>query len=74
MVDTTTNYKLQWDSCRSAQSSAQWIADTLGVDFFAVEHRTWWGKKWRIGVLPTPPPEPPEEEYPESKRPELPRT
>ena len=74
IVDTTTNAQLAWDTCQNAQSSAQWMADTELGEGLVVEHRSWWGRKWRVKIEPhsvveEPEPEPePEQEDP---RPEM---
>lgn len=52
VVDTTTNAKVDWDSCQNAQSSAQWMADTQFGEGLAVEHRNWFGKKWMVKIIP----------------------
>ena len=58
LADTNMPHASMWTSwygCENVTSAAQELADGTQVDTLIVQHRTWWGKRRTVVIVPVEP-------------------
>jgi hypothetical protein len=58
LADTAMSHASMWTGwygCDNVTSAAHVLADGTQVDTLIVQHRTWWGKRWKVSIVPVEP-------------------